>query len=91
MPKWKFKRCTTVKKQNDFTSETRGCIIKICDVRGFPMSLTYVLTTGIQYDLSGSQALHPTWKTVTTAAGTHLRDQVPKAYKVTAERILLNF
>lgn len=44
---------------------------------------------GIQYDLSDSQALHSTWKAVTAAADTHLRDQVPKAYKVTAERILL--
>lgn len=45
--------------------------------------------TGIQHDLSDSQALHSTWKAVTAAADTHLRDQVPKAYKVTAERILL--
>lgn len=30
-----------------------------------------------------------TWKAVTAAADTHLRDQVPKAYKVTAERTLL--
>lgn len=46
--------------------------------------------TGIQYDLSDSQALLSTWKAVTAAADTHLRDQVPKAYKVTAERIYLN-
>lgn len=45
--------------------------------------------TGIQYDLSDSHALHSTWKAVTAAADTHLRDQVPKAYKVTAERTLL--
>lgn len=78
------------KKQNDFTSEATGSIIKICDVSGFSMSLTYVLMTGILYDLSDSHALHSSWKAVTTAADTHLRDQVPKAYKVTAERILLN-
>jgi hypothetical protein len=46
--------------------------------------------TGIQHDLSGSQALRSAWKAVTAAADTHLRDQVPKAYKVTAERIYLN-
>lgn len=90
MLSWKFKKCITARKQNNFTSDPRQSIIKICDVSGFPMSLTYVLKTGIQYDLSDSHALHSTWKAVTAAADTHLRDQVPKAYKVTAERILLN-
>jgi hypothetical protein len=87
MLRWKFKKCITARKQNNFTSDQRQSIIKICDVSGFPMSLTYVLKTGIQHDLSDSQALHSTWKAVTAAADTHLRDQVPKAYKVTAERI----